>query len=185
MLAPLVNINSFDPILKQRVHSPFSSGRHRLRAFTLVEIMVVVVIIGLLAAAALPTYRHITMRSKMTAVVNDLRAYSTALITYNLQNGRWPADTGPQQIPVEMAGALPVGFTMKTPIGGVYEWDGDVSTNGFYTKAAITIEGTSDFPMTDDIELLEMIDREMDDGNLSTGNIRLGSTNALVFIIEQ
>ena len=147
--------------------------------------MVVVVIIGLLAAAALPTYRHITMRSKMTAVVNDLRAYSTALITYNLQNGRWPADTAPQEIPPEMVGSLPKAFTMKTPIGGVYEWDYDVSPNGFYTKAAISIVGTSDYPMTDDLDLLEMIDREMDDGNLNTGNIRLGSTNALVFIIEQ
>ena len=167
------------------LHETFSGRQHRSRAFTLVEIMVVVVIIGLLAAAALPTYRHITMRSKMTAVVNDLRAYSTALITYNLQNGRWPADTAPQEIPPEMVGALPKAFTMKTPIGGVYEWDYDVSPNGFYTKAAISIVGTSDYPMTDDLDLLEMIDREMDDGNLSTGNIRLGSTNALVFIIEQ
>ena len=146
--------------------------------------MVVVVIIGLLAAAALPTYRHITMRSKMTAVVNDLRAYSTAFITYNLQNGRWPADTAQQEIPPEMVGALPKAFTLKTPIGGVYEWDNDVAPNGFNTKAAITILGTSEFPMTGDVDLLEMIDREMDDGNLSTGNIRLGSTNALVFIIE-
>jgi prepilin-type N-terminal cleavage/methylation domain-containing protein len=156
-----------------------------LRAFTLVEVMVVVVIIGLLAALALPTYRHITMRSKMTAVVNDLRAFSTALVTYNLQNGKWPADTGPQVIPPEMAGALPKAFTLKTPVGGVYEWDFDCSPNGFYTKAAVTILGTSDYPLTDDVEQLEMIDREMDDGNLATGNIRLGSTNALVFIIEQ
>ncbi len=147
--------------------------------------MVVVVIIGLLAAMALPTYRHITMRSKTTALVNDLRAFSTALVTYNLQNGHWPADTGPQQIPPEMAGALPTAFALKTPIGGVYEWDSDVSTNGFYTKAAITIESATDNPMTDDLELLEMVDAQMDDGNLATGNIRLGSTNTLVFIIEQ
>lgn len=158
---------------------------HRIRAFTLVEVMVVVVIIGLLAAMALPTYRIVTMRSKTTAVVNDLRTFSTAFVTYNLQNGRWPADTAPAETPVEMAGALPVGFGLKTPIGGEYEWDNDVSTNGFYTKAAISIQSVTDNPMTDDVELLEMIDKQMDDGDLSTGNVRLGSGNTLVYIIEQ
>lgn len=72
----------------QRLHSSLPARKHRLRAFTLIEIMVVVVIIGLLAAMALPIYRHITMRSKMTAVVNNFRSFSTALITYNLQNGK-------------------------------------------------------------------------------------------------
>ena len=168
-----------------RLPKPDFSRRNPLRAFTLIEIMVVVVIIGLLAAAALPTYRHITMRSKTTALVNDLRGYSTSFITYNLQNGKWPLDTGPQVIPPEMVGMLPVAFTTKTPIGGVYEWDYDTSANGFYTKAAITISGTSEFPMTDDVDLLQMIDQEMDDGDLTTGNIRLGSANTLVFIIEQ
>ncbi len=149
--------------------------------------MVVVVIIGLLAAMGLPTYRHITMRSKATALINDVRSYSTALITYNLQNGHWPADTGPGVIPPEMTGALPPGFALKTPIGGVYEWDGDVSSNGFYTKAAITIESVSGNPMTDDLDLIDMIDAQMDDGNRGTGNVRVGAGsggNTLVFIIE-
>ncbi len=146
--------------------------------------MVAVVIIGLLAAAAMPGYRLITLKSKTTAVVNNFRAFSTALVTYNLQNGKWPADTGPGAIPVEVVGALPTAFGLKTPIGGVYEWDFDVSPNGFYTKAAISIITVSGNPMSEDVELLEKIDKEMDDGNLATGNIRLGSTNALVFIIE-
>jgi len=157
----------------------------RCHAFTLVEIMVVVVIIGLRAAMAQPAYRHITMRSQTPAVVNDFRAFSTAFVTYNLQNGHWPADTGPQVIPPEMVGALPDGFTLKTPIGGVYEWDSDVSSNGFYTKAAITIESATNNPMSDDLDQLQMIDDQLDDGNLNTGNVRLGSGNTLVLIIEQ
>jgi len=147
--------------------------------------MVVVVIIGFLASMAVIAYARITRHVKMTALVNDLRGYSTAFITYNLQNGRWPSDTGTQVIPPEMTGTLPVAFTMPTPIGGVYEWDFDTSANGFYTKAAITISSTSASQMTDDADLLAMIDAEMDDGDLTTGNIRLGSTNTLVYIIEQ
>jgi type II secretory pathway pseudopilin PulG len=146
--------------------------------------MVVVVIIGLLATMAMVSFRKITLHSKTAALVSSIRTFQTAFITYNLQNGKWPADTGPGVTPPEMAGALPVAFGLTTPIGGVYEWDYDVSTNGFYTKAAITIVGTSANPMTQDLDLLEKIDTEIDDGNLATGNVRLGATNTLVFIIE-
>lgn len=145
----------------------------------------VVVIIGLLAAAAVPAYRRITLRSKATAVVNDIKTFTTAFTTYNLQNGRWPAETDPQTVPAEVADSLSSAFTRPTPIGGVYDWDQDVSPNGFYTKAAITVLSANGQQMTDDADLAEMIDGMMDDGNLSTGNVRLGSTNALVFILEQ
>ena len=48
------------------IHSPMLDRSPRsLRAFSLVEIMIAVVIIGLLTALVLPTYRRITMRSLM------------------------------------------------------------------------------------------------------------------------
>lgn len=157
----------------------------RARAFTLVEIMVVVVIIGLLAAAALPTYRHITMRSKATTVENDLRQFSTAAITYNLQNGRWPADGDPAVVPAELVNAIPQNFTLKTPIGGVYKWNFDVPADGIACKSAIIIQTASGNPLSDDVDQLTMIDKQMDDGNLESGLIQVGSTNSLVFIIEK
>lgn len=147
--------------------------------------MVVVVVIGLLAAAAVPGYRRITMRSKATATVNDVRAFTASFTAHNMQNGAWPAEEDPQIIPAAIAGSLPAVFARPTPIGGVYDWDHDVSPNGFYTKAAITIVSANGHNMTDDAELVEMIDEMMDDGNLATGNVRLGSANTLVFIIEQ
>lgn len=163
----------------------FYSKRRRAQAFTLVEIMVVVVIIGLLAAAALPTYRRITMRSKGTTVVNDLRTFSTVFITHSLQNGRWPADGDPQVVPSEVAGQLPTNFIRRTPIGGYYKWNLDVPADGITAKAAIIIQADSGNPIIDDLEQIEMIDQLIDDGNTSTGNLQLGSTNSVVYIIER
>ena len=155
-----------------------------LRAFSLVEIMVAVVIIGLMTAMALPAYRRITMRAKATAVVNDLRAFSTAFITYNLQNGRWPVDETARVIPTEMAGALAASFKLKSPIGGYYKWCAGASADGIDAKAALIIESDMANPVSDDEDLRLLIDQQLDDGNLHAGLIRVGSTNSLVFIME-
>ncbi|HRG54497.1 MAG TPA: prepilin-type N-terminal cleavage/methylation domain-containing protein [Lacunisphaera sp.] len=168
---------------------PYSSitplSRRRSRAFTLVEIMVVVVIIGLLAAAALPAYRLITIRSRATTVVNDLRTFSTVFITYSLQNGRYPDDGDPQVVPPQVAGQLPGNFTQRTPIGGVYKWNFNVPADGVPAKAALIIQAESGNPIMDDLDQLEAVDKQIDDGDLATGNLQLGSTNSLVFIIEK
>ncbi len=159
--------------------------RRRSRAFTLVEIMVVVVIIGLLAAAALPAYRLITLRSRAASVVNDLRTFSTVFITYSLQNGRYPDDGDPQVVPPQVAGQLPGNFSQRTPIGGVYKWNFDIPADGVPAKAAIIIQAVSGNALLDDLDQLETVDKQIDDGNLATGNLQLGSTNSLVFIIEK
>lgn len=147
--------------------------------------MVVVVIIGLLAAAALPAYRLITLRSRAASVVNDLRTFSTVFITYSLQNGRYPDDGDPQVVPPQVAGQLPGNFSQRTPIGGVYKWNFDVPADGVPAKAAIIIQAATGNALLDDLDQLETVDKQIDDGNLATGNMQLGSTNSLVFIIEK
>ena len=56
-------------------------------AFTLVEIMVVVVIIGLLAMIAIPGFQKIRASSQEKAVLNNARQLSAAADQYFLQNG--------------------------------------------------------------------------------------------------
>ncbi len=147
--------------------------------------MVVVVIIGLLAAASLPAYRLITLRSRAASVVNDFRTFSTVFIAYSIQNGRYPDDGDPQVVPPQVAGQLPGNFSQRSPIGGVYKWNFDIPADGVPAKAAIILQAAAGNPLLDDVEQLEAIDKQMDDGNLTTGNIQLGSTNSLVFIIEK
>lgn len=59
---------------------------HR-KGFTLVEIMIVVVIIGLLAAMAIPTFAVVRQQSRTKAVINNLRQISSTAAQYMLEMG--------------------------------------------------------------------------------------------------
>jgi type IV pilus assembly protein PilA len=57
------------------------------KGFTLVEIMIVVVIIGLLAAMAIPAFQKVRTNSQDKAVLNNARQISAGADQYYLENG--------------------------------------------------------------------------------------------------
>jgi type IV pilus assembly protein PilA len=60
---------------------------HKNKGFTLVEIMIVVVIIGLLASMAIPAFQKVRTNSQDKAVLNNARQLSAASDQYYLENG--------------------------------------------------------------------------------------------------
>src|SRR5215831_11579072 len=67
--------------------------------FTLIEIMVVVVIIGILGALIIPNVVGRDDQARATAVKNDLRAVANALEMYKLDNFHYPStDQGLQAL---------------------------------------------------------------------------------------
>ncbi len=57
------------------------------KGFTLVEIMIVVVIIGLLAAMAIPAFQKVRTESQKKAITNNIRQITAAADQYFLENG--------------------------------------------------------------------------------------------------
>ncbi len=63
------------------------------RGFTLIELLIVVAIIAILAAIAVPNFLEAQTRSKLSRVASDMRTLATALEAYATDNnGRYPRD---------------------------------------------------------------------------------------------
>jgi len=62
----------------------------RLRGFTLIELLIVVAIIAILAAIAVPNFLAAQTRAKTSRVMNDMRTVSLAMEMYRIDNNSYP-----------------------------------------------------------------------------------------------
>lgn len=144
----------------------------------MVEIMIVVAVIGLLGAIAIPNFVRARKISQGVRVANDLRVFADAFAVYSFEFGQYPPDSH-EALPVapEIGEYIDAGiFNAPTVLGGRYNWDGPDS----YSYAGVSVSGAS----ISSADLLQ-VDKTVDDGNLSTGQYRRTSNGRFTYIIEE
>ncbi len=179
-------------------------------AFTLVEIAVVVTIIGILAALAVPHYKRVKESSIISTLENDLRIFSQEFMQYELNFGAYPDTSTSGTYPNGMADRISSAWTQPSVIGGTYRWvyasnngngggngggngnngngnngnGNNGNGNGGNLFAYIEITTNSSEPLRIDSTRLAEIDDDLDDGNTSSGNFQV-SGMSLRYYLEQ
>jgi len=90
------------------------------RGFTLIELMIVVAIVGILAAVAIPVYSDYTQRARASTGVSALEAYKTAVALCYQTNGNITAcDNDVEGVPGAIAAGEVNGLASATVTDGV------------------------------------------------------------------
>lgn len=147
--------------------------------------MVVVTIIALLSAVAIPYIVHAKQVSIASVLSNDLRIHAQALQNYIQQTATYPADSATQEIPIGMEDYFTSRWLERTPIGGYYNYEYEKTAQGKVYKVGIGIRDKGDEFVSTDLNLLTTVDQQIDDGDLTTGSFLLGPGNSPFYVIEQ
>lgn len=95
------------------------------KGFTLIELMIVVIIIGILAAIAIPKYVDVTKKAEAARVISDFRVILAAVQMCLAETGEYPPDYYPGGVPYMLRPYLADGFSfdLRPSMDVRYDWE--------------------------------------------------------------
>ena len=89
----------------------------RRRGFTIVELMVVVLIVGLLSTIAVPKFKDVRRRATATQIMGDFDVIRHAALSFYVDSSYFPTEGGgPGAVPPGLVRYLPTNFSFKKPL---------------------------------------------------------------------
>ncbi|MGB9824635.1 MAG: type II secretion system protein [Candidatus Hydrothermia bacterium] len=152
----------------------------RRKGFTLLEMAIVLVAIGLLIGLVM---RGIVLQrgAKVKRTSSDIRNIHTAVIVYYERNNKYPGDTdnngiinNDTQAWTDLQNAN-IAYKKPSPYGTDYVFDSVNVGGSWRNRIKVVVNDAGD---------RTEIDRILDDGNLSTGAVQVISPDTLYYIID-
>lgn len=184
------------------VHNHLSMNMNRInntrnrQGFTIVELLIVIVVIGILAAITIVAYNGIQNKARATTVVSGIKSVEKAFTLFAADQGKstWWRDTGATDpiyvgspanpdLSLILANTSLVNYLQKVPSGSstnTWQYDNDGDTRLESACQAAGTEGsgwTGAVLVVGDISnaVLVEVDRQIDDGNVYCGKVRASS----------